>query len=295
VGFRIAPRLNAAGRLDDARAVIELFATRDEGEVSRIAGHLDLLNSRRQNIEESILNRSLEQLEDVAGPRETPFLVVDGEDWHAGVIGIVASRIVERFHRPTLVLSRDPESGLATGSGRSIPPFHLLESLESTADLLTRFGGHRQAAGCTLPNERIPELRKRLNSYALGVLSEEDFVPVLSLDQEISLRDVSEPTLAELRRLAPFGLGNPTPKFAARGLTLLGEPEILKMRHVKMRLGTADTALSAVAWRMAEHVNGIGAGSSLDVAFSIERDDYRGGLRLNVDDFRTAERGAAVS
>ena len=293
--FRIASRINAAGRLDDARTVIELFAAQTESEVTRLAGHLDLLNSRRQNIEESILNKSLEQLEGVGGPEEHPFLVVDGEGWHAGVIGIVASRIVEQFHRPTLVLSRDPESGVATGSGRSIRTFHLLEALESTADLLTRFGGHRQAAGCTLPGDDIPELRKRLNEHARTVLSADDFVPVLSLDQAISLRDINEPMLAELGRLAPFGLGNPTPKFAARGLTLLGEPQILKMRHVKMRLGTADAALSAVAWRMAEHVNGIGAGSKLDVAFSIERDDYRGGLRLNVDDFRLAEKGVAVT
>jgi single-stranded-DNA-specific exonuclease len=295
VGFRIGPRLNAAGRLDDARAVIELFAAQDEQEVARLAGHLDLLNSRRQSIEESIVNKSLEQLDAVSGPEETPFLVVDGDDWHAGVIGIVASRIVERFHRPVLVLSRDSGSGVATGSGRSIPPFHLLQALESSADLLTRFGGHRQAAGCTLPADSIPELRKRLNEHARALLTAEDFVPVLSLDQEISLSDVNEPTLAELGWLAPFGLGNPTPKFAARGLTLLGEPEILKLRHVKMRLGTSDAALSAVAWRMAEHVNGIGAGASVDVAFSIERDDYRGGLRLNVDDFRLAEKGVAVA
>ncbi len=295
VGFRIGPRINAAGRLDDARAVIDLFAAQDEQEVARLAGHLDLLNSRRQSIEESIVNKCLDQLGDVAGPEETPFLVVDGEDWHAGVIGIVASRIVERFHRPVLVLSRDPGSGLATGSGRSIPPFHLLEALESTADLFKRFGGHRQAAGCTLSGDRIPELRKRLNEHARGVLTADDFVPVLSLDQEISLGDVNEPTLAELRRLAPFGLGNPTPKFSVRSAMLLGEPEILKVRHVKMRIGTADAALSAVAWRMAEHINGIGAGASLDVAFSIERDDYRGGLRLNVDDFRLAEKGVAVA
>jgi single-stranded-DNA-specific exonuclease len=295
VGFRIGPRLNAAGRLDDARAVIELFSAQTQDEVARLAGHLDLLNSRRQSIEESIVNKSLEQLGDVAGPDEMPFLVVDGDDWHAGVIGIVASRIVERFHRPALVLSRDPASGLATGSGRSIPSFHLLQALESTADLFTRFGGHRQAAGCTLPGDRIPELRKRLNEHARGILSAEDFVPVLSLDKEISLSDVNEPTLAELGRLAPFGLGNPTPKFCVRGAMLLAEPEILKMRHVKMRLGVAADAFSAVAWRMAEYVNGIGAGSSLDVAFSIERDDYRGGLRLNVDDFRPAEKKVAVA
>jgi single-stranded-DNA-specific exonuclease len=293
VGFRIGPRLNAAGRLDDARAVIELFEASTEAEVTRIAGHLDQLNSHRQNTEESIVKQILEKLGDLPGPEETPFIVADGDGWHAGVIGIVASRVIERFHRPTLVLSCDPATGLATGSGRSIRGYHLLEALESTADLFTRFGGHKQAAGCTLPIDRIPELRRRLNEQARGVLKPEDFVPVLSLDKDISLGDVTEQTLAELTRLAPYGLGNPTPKFSAGRVTLLGPPEILKVKHVKMRLGAQDVALSAVGWRMAEQVNGLRAGSLVDVAFSIERDDYRGGLRLKLEDFRTAEAAAA--
>ena len=293
VGFRLGPRINAAGRLDDARAVIELFEASSEAEVTRIAGHLDQLNSHRQNTEESIVKHILEKLEDLPRTDEMPFIVAEGDDWHAGVIGIVASRVIERYHRPTLVLSCDPATGLATGSGRSIHGYHLLEGLESAADLFTRFGGHKQAAGCTLPIERIPELRRRLNEHARGVLQPEDFVPVLSLDKDISFADVTEQTLAELGRLAPYGLGNPTPKFSAGHVTLLGPPEILKVKHVKMRLGAQDAALSAIGWRMAEQANGLRAGSLVDVAFAIERDDYRGGLQLKLEDFRAAEAASA--
>ena len=289
VGFRIGPRLNAAGRLDDARAVIDLFDARSEAEVSRIAGHLDQLIRQRQRTEDAIVSEIIEKLEDLPGPEDTPFVVASGDGWHAGVIGIVANRIVERYHRPALVMSCNPETGLATGSGRSISRYHLLEGLESNADLFTRFGGHKQAAGCTLPIDRIPELRLRLNEHARGVLKREDFVPVLMLDTEISFCDVNEDTLAELGRLAPYGLGNPTPKFSAGRVALLGLPEILKMKHVKMRLRNSDAVLSAIGWRMAEQVRGLSAGSQVDVAFSIERDEYRGGLRLKLEDFQAAE------
>ena len=289
VGFRIGPRLNAAGRLDDARAVIDLFDARSEAEVSRIAGHLDQLNRQRQRTEDAIVTEIIEKLVDLPGPEDTPFIVASGDGWHAGVIGIVANRIVERYHRPALVMSCDPETGLATGSGRSIPRYHLLEGLESNADLFTRFGGHKQAAGCTLPIDRIPELRLRLNEHARGVLKSEDFVPVLTLDTEISFGDVNEDTLAELGCLAPHGLGNPTPKFSAGRVALLGPPEILKMKHVKMRLRKRDAVLSAIGWRMAEQVRGLSDGSQVDVAFSIERDEYRGGLRLKLEDFQAAE------
>ena len=293
VGFRIGPRLNAAGRLDDARTVIDLFDARSEAEVSRIAGHLDQLNRQRQKTEDSIFDEIIEQLEDLPGPEDTPFIVASGDGWHVGVIGIAANRIVERYHRPALVMSCDTATGLATGSGRSIPPYHLLGGLESTADLFTRFGGHKQAAGCTLPIDRIPELRRRLNEHARGALKTEDFTPVLSLDSGITFRDVNEDTLAELSRLAPHGLGNPTPKFSAGPVALLEAPEILKVKHVKMRLRTRDAVLSAIGWRMAEQVKGLRAGSRVDVAFSIERDEFRGGLRLKLEDFRAAEAGAA--
>ncbi len=170
VGFRLGPRLNATGRIDDARAVIELLSSTDTSQAAGIAEKLDRLNSERQRTEDSIVNDILERLEDLPPPEETPMIVAEGESWHQGIVGIVASRVIDRLHRPTLVLSCDSETGKATGSARSIEGFHLLESLETCADILDRFGGHRQAAGCTLAIERIPELRRRLNEYARGVL-----------------------------------------------------------------------------------------------------------------------------
>ena len=161
VAFRVAPRINAAGRMDTAREVVELFTTREPARATAIADKLNTLNTERQQTEKAILREMTKRLEEIPPPEEMPVIVEAGEGWHAGVIGIVASRVVERFHRPTLVLSANPTEGTATGSGRSIPAFHLLEALQSVADLFERFGGHRQAAGCTLAIERVPELRCR--------------------------------------------------------------------------------------------------------------------------------------
>ena len=158
----------------------------------------------------------------------------------------MASRVIERLHRPTPVLSCNPETGKATGSARSIPGFHLLESLEFCADMLDRFGGHRQAAGCTLPIERIPELRRRLNEYARGVIAPEDFVPSLRLDAELPFAEINGRTMEQLARLAPHVIGNPQPSFSTLGVELAAPPQILKEKHVKLRLRHDETTMAAV-------------------------------------------------
>ncbi len=286
VAFRLAPRMNAAGRMDKAKAVIELFAATDAGQAAVIAQRLDDLNSNRQRTEEAIVNEILEALAEIPGPEMMPMIVVEGAGWHPGVIGIVASRIVERYHRPCLVLSCDPETGLATGSGRSIPAFHLLEGLESTAELFTRFGGHRQAAGCTLPIERIAELRARLNAHAGKVLAPEDFVPALTLDSEIAFRDISDGMMAHLNRLAPCGLGNPAPRFSTAGVRLATAPQVIKEKHLKLQVEHEKRFFTAMGWRMAERLEGLETGAMLDTAFSIEPDTYNGGWQLILKDFR---------
>jgi len=286
VAFRLAPRINAAGRMDKAQAVIELFGARGPDEASELATKLDHFNSDRQRTEDDIVAEILEKLAGLPDPSEMPVIVVEGEGWHPGVIGIVASRVIDRFHRPCLVLSCDAETGLATGSGRSIPAFHFLDGLESAADLFTRFGGHRQAAGCTLPIERIPELRARLTAHGQGVLKAEDFVPALTLDAELAFSEIGDSLMEQARRLEPCGLGNPAPRFSTAKVRLAALPRIIKEKHLKLQLEHGQRHFAAMGWRMAERLEGLETGSLLDAAFSVEADTYNGGWQLILKDFR---------
>lgn len=293
VGFRLGPRINAAGRMDTARDVVELFTTSDAARAEELAGKLDGLNAERQAAEEAVVEEILGRLGRVPPPDVLPFLVVAGEGWHPGVIGICASRIVERFHRPTLVLSVDPATGLATGSGRSIPAFHLVEGLEALAPIFERFGGHKMAAGCTLKAERVGALREGLNEYALNLLGPEDFVPELLVDDELDFASIGDELMQSLAKLAPHGLGNPTPVFATAGVRLAGEPRVLKEKHLKLRLDQCGSNLWAMGWRMAPLHFALTAGAAMDAAYAVEADEYWGGWRLNLKDLREA--GAEAS
>jgi single-stranded-DNA-specific exonuclease len=285
VAFRVAPRINAAGRMDTAREVVELFATDDPLRASNIATKLDRLNTDRQRAEEVALREIYKRLRGIPTPPQLPVIVEVGEGWHAGVIGIVASRIAEQFHRPTLVLTSACEKGTVIGSARSIPNFHLLEAFESVADLFQRFGGHRQAAGCTLPIEHVPELRRRLNEYAHHRLQKEDFVPTLQLDVELPFSSIQDEIMTELRRLAPHGLANPSPRFSTPDLGLVATPRIFKEKHLELRLSSGDKSINAVGWGMAARGRELSCHDRLNVAYSVERDTYAGGWRLTLEDF----------
>ncbi len=236
VAFRIAPRINAAGRMDLARDVIELFSVKDAERAREIASKLDKLNSERQEEERRILEAINSKFEQEPALLERFCLVIDGEGWHRGVIGITATRVVERYGRPTLVISRDGEE--AHGSGRSIRAFHLLNALESCAPLFTRFGGHAHAVGFSLPSSRLPELCTHLDAYARSRLALADFEPSLDLDEELTLDQITPELLKSLRWLEPFGVGNPEPVFSARNLRLTAPPRILKEKHAKLRLAS---------------------------------------------------------
>jgi single-stranded-DNA-specific exonuclease len=288
VGFRIGPRLNAAGRMDTARDVVRLFMTDDVEEAEGIARKLDGLNADRQRTEGEVVEAIVERLGKLPPPDVVPVIVVAGEGWHPGVIGIVASRIVERYFRPVLVLSIDPEKGEAVGSGRSIPGFHLLEGLTSLDGIFERYGGHKQAAGCTIRTERIDALRDGLNEYAVSVLGPEDFEPELKLDVELPFESITDETMEQIGRLAPYGLGNPTPLFSTLDVRLDEEPRVLKERHLKLRLSHEDRSFTAMGWRMAELGPTLHSGDSLEAAYAVEADDYWGGWRLNLKDLRKA-------
>jgi single-stranded-DNA-specific exonuclease len=273
VAFQIAPRINAAGRMDDAQNVIRMFLTDDSDYAHRLASELHSLNQERRDTEAEIVRLVLEECAGVPVTDDQTVLVFSGLNWHRGVVGIVASRLVERFYRPVFVLSE--EDGLAQGSGRSIAPFHLLDALESMPDLFTRFGGHRQAAGVSLAAAQVPEFRRRLNLYAGTRLTPADFQPQLAIDATVTLRDLTTgPAIEELLGMAPFGFGNPAPMLAVLGAEVASAPVVMKEKHLRVHLRQGGRSLFPKAWNFAERVADFPASGCIDAAFSVEEDLY---------------------
>jgi single-stranded-DNA-specific exonuclease len=303
VAFRIAPRINAAGRMDIAGDVIDLFTVKDSNLARDIAARLDKLNSERQEEERRIVDAIEQRLAEDSALRDAYCLVINGEGWHRGVIGITATRVVERYGRPALVISVDGNE--AHGSGRSIPAFHLLNALESVSSMFTRYGGHSHAVGFSLPSARIGELRTQLDQYARSRLSVPDFEPVLNITADLALDVVSPELFQALQKLEPFGAGNPEPVFCARAVRLLTPVKILKEKHVRLKLCPASDAsgwrksliYKAVGWRMAERVQGqqLLPGDLLDIAFTIGHNEHPelGGIELSLKDFKKQERTTA--
>lgn len=303
VGFRLGPRINAAGRMDIARDVIELFTCKDQARCNEIAEKLNQLNLERQAEEARIVAEIDEQL--AADPDLTGkyCMVFDGEGWHRGVVGIVASRVVEKTGRPALVIAKAGEE--AHGSGRSISAFHLLDALESCHDLFTRFGGHAHAVGFALPSSDVLTLKQKLNAYAQAHLRPEDFLPELRIDAEIPLGAVTPELLEGLGRLEPFGQGNREPVFSSHAVNLLLPPRIIKEKHIKLRVNQrrpdakASYNYEAMGWRMAERLQteALLPGDNLDVAFKVGfnfHPDF-GGLELTLEDYRkSVPAGGAV-
>jgi single-stranded-DNA-specific exonuclease len=278
ISFMVAPRVNAAGRMSTPDIATRLLLANDEGmgeEVRALAMQLDGENVRRQEEEAEILAaaRKIVQTDPDVGARSV--LVVAAEGWHRGVIGIVASKLVDAFHRPAIVLS--VADGVAHGSCRSIPHFDMLGALERCAHLFVRFGGHRQAAGITMEAARVRELRTAINDVADEVLGPEDLMPRLRIDGDLDFRGISGGVAAGVAQLAPFGAGNPRPVFAARRVEIVDGPRKLKERHLKMALKQDGRIFRAIAWRAAERHDYLAEHkAALDVAFSLEQNQYNG-------------------
>jgi single-stranded-DNA-specific exonuclease len=285
VGYRIAPRINAVGRMGGANEVVELFSTDDEALTRVLAEKMNLMNLERQQIEQGILLSIEEQLAREPQLKEDLCLVLCGENWHRGVIGIAASKVMERFYRPTLILSS--EDGVAQGSGRSIKAFHLLRAMDGVRDLFTRYGGHSHAVGFALPTNRVPELRDRINAYARTVLTPEDLVPVLTVDAEVRLSDLDERFYEEMCALEPYGEGNPLPVFMACDLKMVYEPRVLKEKHLKLRVEQDGVAMDALGWGMgARSGQGLGRRDGVSLAFHLGRNTYQlvTSLQLIIED-----------
>jgi single-stranded-DNA-specific exonuclease len=270
VAFQLAPRINAAGRMDTAQSVIELFLTPDLARARELAQQLHDQNAERRQVEDAIRD-TCEQL-----PVEAlaAALVYYAEDWHRGVLGIVASRLVERLHRPVFVLGRNEEDGMAQGSGRSIPAFHLLDALESMSDLFVHFGGHKYAAGVTLEPARVEEFRRRFNAYAAARLGPEDFAPRLEIDAVVDFGEITDSAIADVFALAPFGHGNPPPLFAARAVEVAAAPVVMKEKHLRIAVRQNGRSLTLKAWNFAGRAAEFATGARIDVAFRLEEDAY---------------------
>ena len=289
IGFRLGPRINAAGRMDAARAVVELFSTRDLQEARRLAKHLDTRNQERKQVQQQIVELAIAELEGAnTGPENSYVAVIAGAGWHRGVIGIAASKISERINRPCVVFSIDED--VAHGSGRSIEPYHLLNGLTTCADLFEKFGGHSHAAGITIKPERIAELRRRLNEHAAACLTAEDLQPCVHIDAELPTEEVSFELIQELQALEPFGAGNPRPVFLARNLCILSEPRLIGQRHLKLNVaGPKGRPLETIWWNGAERMSMVRSG--IDIAYTIETSNWTGEtfLQLSVQDGRSGQ------
>jgi single-stranded-DNA-specific exonuclease len=278
VAFLLAPRVNAAGRMSSPEIATRLLLAADEAmaeEVRQLAMVLDSENIRRQQEEAEILAaaRKIVTTDPDVGARSV--LVVAGEGWHRGVIGIVASKLVDAFHRPAIVIS--VEDDVAQGSCRSIPAFDMLGALEQCAPMFIRFGGHKQAAGLSLEAARINEFRVAVNAIADERLSPDDLMPRLRIDDDLTFRGITGAVTAAVTSLAPFGAGNPRPVFAARGVEIIDGPRVLKDRHLKMALRQDGRIFRAIAWRAAErHTYLTEHKAAVDVAFSLEANEYNG-------------------
>jgi len=288
IGFRIAPRINAAGRMDAARRIVELFETTDFDEARTLAEMLNSHNRERQKMQTEITE--LAMLSTFNSPPSTRnFIVVAGEGWHRGVIGLAASKIAEKFYRPTIVLSI--EDGIAHGSARSIAGYHLLNGLDSCAGLFEQYGGHAAAAGMKIKQENIEHLQERLNAHATEILSAEDLIPELKIDAIVSSQTLNLDLVQELKQFEPFGMGNAKPRFVTRDLTLTSEPFVMKEKHLKLKLAnTNGRQFEAVWWDGVEKSKGktLTGKSRIELAYTPDANNWNGKTRLQlvVEDLR---------
>ena len=286
IGFRIAPRINAAGRMDIAQHVIELFESEDFNEARRLAALLDSRNRERQRVQQEITELALFETTDIG---TQSFVVVAGEGWHRGVIGLAASRIAERLYRPTIVLSI--EDGFAHGSARSIPDFHLLNALNSCADLFEQFGGHAAAAGMKLRQENIEKVREALNIHASAAFADREMTPELYIDARVSSQTLGLEMVNDLKKFEPFGAGNPKPVFLTSDLALREEPFVMKDKHIRLKLeDQSHRRFEAVWWDGVERSKGqtLTAGTRIELAYTPEANTWNGNTRLQlvVEDLR---------
>lgn len=273
ISFGLAPRLNAAGRIDHAETGVQLLTTESSSEAEKLANRLCEINMTRQQIEKKIYEEARERIGELQIEKD-PTLVIDGDDWHPGVIGIVASRILENFHRPVFVIT--VRNGIGKGSCRSIPAFNIYEALAANSDLLLQFGGHKMAAGFSIKKENIPLFRKRMNHLAAGILRPEDFIPVLNVEDTLSLDELSLDFIQSLDLLEPCGCDNPKPLFSTKGAFVETSRHIgQEGRHFKCQLSRNNDLIDVICWGTGAE-SPCQAGDVIDLVYEPEIHDWYG-------------------
>jgi single-stranded-DNA-specific exonuclease len=296
VGFVLGPRINAAGRLERAMMAVEMLTTDDSVQASELASELDRCNTRRQEIERQIYEQARAQLEAEGGVRDRGALVLAGKDWHPGVIGIVAGRLAETYHRPTIVLSL--REAIAQGSARSIPGFDLYQAIQDCAESLQAFGGHAAAAGLKLAEENVPAFAQLFEARCRSALTPEQLEKVVHIDAEVRLDLLSLRVVEEIERLEPYGVGNPKPILLSSQVQVVGEPRIVgeHRNHLQLRLRHGNVVMKAIGWNLAEKGRALTAGSSCSVVFhpSINEWNNRREVQLELKDFTVDSPMAAI-
>jgi len=293
IGYGLGPRLNAAGRLGNADTSLELLLTDDMARAQKIAVELDGANRERQKIESEIVAEAMREIDADFNEQEHYGLVIAKTGWHAGVIGIVASRLVARYRRPVVVVAFDPDSSrgrdvVGRGSGRSIEGYHLLKGLEQCQQYLVTYGGHEMAAGLEIERNQYAAFRTAFNEVVKIELKGRDLRPIQRINTWITLEQANASLYAAMEALRPFGQNNPVPVLAVRGVRIQGQPRRVGVNHLRFMVGDGRTSCSAIAFRMADSAIPEGP---VDVAFTFQKNNFMGNetLELNVRDIRKAE------
>ncbi|RPH92842.1 single-stranded-DNA-specific exonuclease RecJ, partial [candidate division KSB1 bacterium] len=285
--FGLAPRINAVGRLGSALRAVKLLTTRDRSFSREVAGVLEDENRRRKDIDNTTLEEAVSEIEHTMNPFDARSIVLSREGWHPGVIGIVASRLIERYYRPTVMITI--ENGQGKGSARAIAKFDIYQALKSCSDLLLQFGGHKYAAGLTILAENIPAFRERFEKTCREMIPEEDLVPKIKIESEISLDEITPEVVASLKRFAPFGPKNNRPNFFTRGLEVLDVPRIVGSNHLKFRAGQAGASFEAIGFNLGYYLDRVANHSRpLEMVYAVEENEYNGRktVQLRIKDLR---------
>ncbi len=288
IGYTIAPRINASGRLGCASRSVELFLTDDENRAKELAESLCEENTLRQQTEQKMFREAMEYLENHPEVKEDNVIVIPHENWHHGIVGIVSSKITEKFYKPSILFAIDGEE--AKGSGRSVNGFNLFGALESSSDLLEKFGGHELAAGLTIKAKNIEEFRKKINDCSKDQFSETMRTPTILLDAAIKVPYITLETVNDINRLQPFGVDNPTPLFAVRNIKIHKISVMSEGKHLRMTLLKDGKYLDSVGFGMGEYYQYLQEGDFIDVAFSLDINDYKGfqNVQLILKDIKKA-------
>jgi len=280
VVFVLAPRINAIGRLGDAKDAIRLLSTRDEKLATEIAKKLEDDNRRRKRIDEDTLQEALAQMNEIVDLKNDRAIVLAGQDWHQGVIGIVASRLVERYHLPTVMISIT--NGEGKGSARSIPGFHLCDALKQCEHLLLQYGGHKYAAGLSISPDKIEQFREKFMEVSSGELSDEDIKPKLRIDLELELSDISEKFMDTLESFAPFGPQNMRPVFITRNCEIYGRPQVVGNNHLRMKVRKGNAMFDVIGFGFGDLFTQLASGSMVDLVYCLEYNTFNNETHIQI-------------